>query len=131
AGKTAISIWSEDSTKSEEGISFFGERTGFAKGTQVGGLEPGARNIISGNYVAISFVGPSSIEDRVSKTVIQGNYIGTDVTGTQELGNPGLAIYVGGAEEVLIGGTIPAARNIIAGSGGGIRIRASNNTVQG
>jgi titin len=70
----------------------------------VGGIVPGAGNLISGNNIGIQ------------GGVIQGNLIGTDATGTHALGN---SIGIGGAD--LIGGTTSTARNIISGNGIGIR----------
>lgn len=73
----------------------------------VGGLTPGARNVISGNFgdgVIISGAGSK----------LQGNYIGTDITGTLALGNGGGVLASVGA---LIGGTAAGARNVIAASG--------------
>jgi hypothetical protein len=53
----------------------------------------------------------------ISNVTIQGNFIGTDVTGTQALGNLGINLYVQGTtDNVLVGGTTPAARNIISGA---------------
>jgi Ca2+-binding RTX toxin-like protein len=69
----------------------------------VGG--PGAPNIISNNR--------DGIRISSSGNWIEGNYIGTDVTGTQDLGNSGAGVWVSGANNT-IGGTSPGARNIIA-----------------
>ncbi len=45
---------------------------------------------------------------------LQGNYIGTDITGTFALGNGSSGVVAG--DECLIGGTVPEARNVIAGN---------------
>jgi hypothetical protein len=44
--------------------------------------------------------------------------IGTDVSGTQDLGNGG-GVAVAGSDSNLIGGTVPGARNLISGNNGG------------
>ena len=76
---------------------------------QIGGLTPGAGNIISGNqFIGVSLGGDGS--------KLQGNFIGTDITGTLELGNDGPGVFAG--NKALIGGTVPEARNVIAGNGG-------------
>jgi uncharacterized repeat protein (TIGR03803 family) len=98
-------------------------------GNLIGGLTPGARNLISGNQIGITVSGNAA-----TGNTIQGNYIGADITGLNALGNvQGMSIE--GAPGNLIGGTTPAARNIISGSGGyGIGIvynGSSNNIVQG
>ena len=65
--------------------------------TQIGGSSEGMRNLISGNtdngieMVANPITGPDMF------TVIQGNYIGTDVTGTVALGNAQNGIEIAGA----------------------------------
>ena len=73
----------------------------------VGGLTAGARNIISGNGSGVSIAGSGS--------KVQGNYIGTDITGTLPLGNDFSGVIAG--ENVVIGGTVPEARNIISANG--------------
>ena len=62
--------------------------------------------------------------------VVQGNFIGTDVTGTAELGNSVEGILLGGTG-TTIGGTAAGARNIISGNGTGINMSGSQNLVQG
>jgi hypothetical protein len=57
---------------------------------------------------------------------VEGNFIGTDPTGTIDRGNALHAVVMeNGASENVIGGTTPAARNVLSGSG------ASNVTVAG
>lgn len=75
----------------------------------IGGTTPAERNVISanGSGVLLQFGGGN---------VVQGNYIGTDVTGSLDLGNSfnGLSIYY--ASNNTIGGTISGAGNTIAGN---------------
>jgi hypothetical protein len=81
----------------------------FAENILIGGLVPGARNVISGNLrEGVIFGGDGS--------KLQGNFIGTDVTGTLALGNGEGGVRVG--RNPLIGGTVPEARNVIAANGG-------------
>jgi hypothetical protein len=87
-----------------------------SSGSIVGGTTDADRNVISGNGTGIlisgSFVG---IEFPSNNAVIKGNYIGTDVTGTVDLGNLD-GITVGPyAHGNTIGGSI-LDRNIIAGN---------------
>jgi CSLREA domain-containing protein len=68
--------------------------------------------------------------------VIEGNFIGTDITGTTALGNSAAGVWIKDVPNNTIGGTSPAARNIISGNGeyGGIFINlegATGNLVQG
>ena len=47
-----------------------------------------------------------------------GNYIGTDASGTQRLGNARSGVFVSDAPNNTIGGTTPATRNVISGNDG-------------
>ena len=120
---------------------------------QIGGLTAAARNIISGNQrFAIYMRGTVG-------NIVEGNYIGTDVTGDVVLGNglnlqAGCAVCIEGnrnpvgtgggpATDNRIGGTAPGAGNVIAGYRGGNSVifiggssvgdsrRANSNIVQG
>ncbi len=66
--------------------------------------------------------------------LIEGNFIGTDLTGTNTDGNTGDGIYINSPRNV-IGGSAAGAGNVISGNGrNGIEfdtISASNNVVQG
>ncbi|MBI5383588.1 MAG: HYR domain-containing protein, partial [Verrucomicrobia bacterium] len=99
----------------------------------VGGIEPGSRNVISGNGIGLDL--------RSSGTLVRGNFIGTDVTGTVALGN-GCGIYMADASvSNTIGGTAPGAGNVISGNAtipcgwcGGILLNgpgAIGNRIQG
>ncbi len=77
--------------------------------TLIGGVTPGARNVISGN-------GSSGVSLGGSGSKLQGNFIGTDITGTQPLSNNGGGVISG--TNALIGGTVPEARNVISGNVG-------------
>src|SRR5262249_54025112 len=99
-------------------------------GNTIGGSAAGAGNIISGNLAGgIRINGTSS-------NVVQGNFIGTDVTGTVALGNGGDGgLIANGATNNTIGGNVSGTRNIISGnSRDGIEITGSgtnNNWVAG
>ena len=68
---------------------------------------------------------------------VDGNYIGTDITGSYApTANFSVGVYIGGgASDNLIGGATPASRNVISGTvSSGISIRGSttqDNTVRG
>ena len=90
----------------------------------IGGTEPGAGNLISGN-------GQSGIYLGGRNATVQGNFIGTDLTGTQTVPNTSSGIFVSGGGGAVIGGTTPAARNIISGNSGGITYSAITFTSVG
>lgn len=103
-----------------------------ASNNEIGGINPGDGNLISGNGASgIYFQGS---DDRpVSENLIQGNLIGTDITGNQILKNTrGLSLFFGVNINNVIGGTTPGARNIISGNDFGVDlISAENNSVVG
>jgi CSLREA domain-containing protein len=49
---------------------------------------------------------------------IEGNFIGTDASGTVDMGNVGNGVRILGSPDNVVGGTTPAARNLISGNGG-------------
>lgn len=53
----------------------------------------------------------------VRYNIVEGNYLGTDTTGMIDRGNDHTALNIYDATHNTIGGTTPAARNILSGSG--------------
>jgi CSLREA domain-containing protein len=117
-----------------------------SKANQIGGITANARNLISGNNnTGVAFSGSSNR--------MEGNFIGTDVTGTLDLGNSGNGISASdsGAAALadvssespsprgdprpalapppnMIGGPTPGAGNIISGNDqDGIAVSGSNS----
>jgi hypothetical protein len=91
----------------------------------IGGTAAGARNLLSGNAaagVAIASGGGN---------LVQGNFVGTDVTGARALGNRDVGVAVTGGSNNLVGGTPAAARNVISGNAHSGVVVAGANTVQG
>jgi hypothetical protein len=97
-----------------------------SNGNQIGGTAPAARNVITGNDYGI-------VVDSPSGNKVEGNFIGTDATGTKLGTEPGgtphaqgVGIFVvsGDHSDTLIGGTAPGAGNVISGNltGPGIRL---------
>src|SRR5215210_4238566 len=95
----------------------------YSPGNTIGGTTAGARNIISGNGGGIEIVGPTAKNNKV-----EGNYIGTDATGTQDLGNFD-GVGISPAPDNTIGGTSAGAGNVISGNDGfGVDIGNSGAT---
>ncbi len=101
---------------------------GGASFNTIGGTAPGARNVISGNMldgIAMAGFGGNNLA--------QGNFIGTDATGSIDVGNRyGVSLQ---QSNNIIGGTVPEARNVISGNDlYGVELKAtlaSGNLVQG
>lgn len=79
----------------------------------IGGSTASARNVISGNNGGGVGVGASV--NNAAGTRIQGNYIGTDASGTSPLGNNSYGVYLSsGSGGVIVGGTNTGEGNLIA-----------------
>ena len=91
------------------GTAAIGNSRGVLVGNAVvGGPSPGDGNVISGNTstgLNLSFS---------TGAVVQGNFIGTDATGTLDLGNERAGIEAITAIDCLIGGTAPGEGNVVA-----------------
>lgn len=102
---------------------------------QIGGTTPETLNLISGNKTdGIELSG-----DNRKPNHIEGNYIGTDISGDVALGNLGEGVHIIGGKTV-VGGTSFAAHNLISGNGrflsnsgpgDGVEIEGSHNIVIG
>ncbi len=114
-----------------EGVRIFDNSiTGTRIGTNADGVsDVFERNVISGNTNTGINVGSGV------GTVIGGNYIGTDVTGSLALGNNTGILLAAAAINNTVGGTSVASRNVISGNTqNGVQIDGvgtSNNFVLG
>ena len=93
--------------------------------TVIGGDSPGMGNVISGNTGA-------GLTLYSGGNVVQGNLIGTDMTGSAGLGNGGAGVLLesaGGSGVTVIGGTVPGARNVISGNLLGVVMDSSQSAV--
>jgi CSLREA domain-containing protein len=105
-------------------------RTDGANG-RIGGASPAQRNVFSAGNPTIMIQGDG--------TVVQGNYIGVDATGTTALQPPSQGVGVsvglaGAATHMLIGGDGAGEGNVIAANNAGIDIHyngTSDVTVEG
>ena len=98
-----------------------------ATGVQVGGGTPGAGNLISGNADFGVEVGSSAS----TGIVVEGNEIGTDITGTVALGSQQEGVFDAGTADT-IGGVTATACNVISGNTvDGIDDRGSGDTIEG
>jgi titin len=97
----------------------------------IGGSDPGAGNLVSGNLGA-GIIASAPYEGDVTR--IEGNLVGTDVDGLVSLGNQHTGIELGAVQlgAITVGGAAAGARNVISGhSLYGIVISGNNNTIQG
>jgi titin len=96
----------------------------------LGGTAPGAGNVVSGNS-------RHGVRFAVSSDgVVQGNFIGTDATGLKAIGNTGagplsgIGLSIENSSNILVGGTVPGARNVIAANVNGIAITGTTPAAQ-
>ena len=125
--------------------------TDSASNNTIGGSIAGAGNLISANGESgVAILGAST---GGTGNVVQGNFIGTDITGTKSLANPvGVSITADAFANLIGGGTpgasdvitpgvgslfaqaMPHAGNLISSSGVGVDVRdfyTLNNRVEG
>ena len=97
-----------------------------AASNDVGGT--GAGNLISGN----GEYGVIIMQDGATGNDVQGNYIGTDVSGAFAIPNQGAGVLITNASSNTVGGATAAAGNLISGNGlEGVRlIEADDNIVR-
>ena len=89
-----------------------------APGNQIGGSDPSARNVISGNLEdGIHILTGNWTDEPGPGTVITGNYIGVDATGANDRGNGLRGIYIERSADNSIGGLSTYEQNIIAYNG--------------
>ncbi len=102
-----------------------------AQSNTIGGTVAGARTVISGNTTAGVFFNGTG----TSGNLVEGYYIGTDITGTNAIPNTLAGIYLPyGTPGNIIGGTVAAARNVISGNYYGVYLASpatTGNLVEG
>ena len=104
----------------------------FTRDNVIGGADKAARNIISGNQLN----GVEITGEDTTGNVVRGNWIGTDATGSADLGNTLAGVLISdGAKNNVVGGTSALDRNIISGNDEeGVSIKlfgTTGNTVLG
>jgi hypothetical protein len=96
----------------------------------IGGASAGAANYISGNYYGVCITDPGT-----SGNVVEGNFIGTDRTGTNGVGNYDDVELQNSATGNFIGGVSAGAGNVIAFAGwAGVILYnpgTTNNSIRG
>ena len=89
-------------------------------GIGVGGTEP----VIGGSTAAERNLVPGNSSQGIllsgTNNLVQGNYIGTDVTGAFDLGNGGYGVRIYGATGGELGGDTVAKGNLISGNSRGV-----------
>ena len=105
------------------GISLLGDAN------TVGGTTAAARNVISAN-------GDDAIALNGNANVIRGNFIGTDILGTANLGNNGEGVFINSKNDNVVGGAGAGDGNVIAfNNGNGVRVNffstGTGNLVRG
>ncbi|MGA7499297.1 MAG: Calx-beta domain-containing protein [Isosphaeraceae bacterium] len=96
----------------QEGVAILG-----AFGNTIGGTTAAALNLISGNHwgVWLGSLDGTTATPTATANLVEGNLIGTDITGKAPLGNEVNGVIVrDNASDNTIGGTVPGAGNTIA-----------------
>lgn len=116
-GSPVVEIVGTNAGSMSDGISVNGANS-VVRGFAVNRFKSEYNDVVGG------FIGGNGIvvfnyegESRARNIIIEGNFLGTDTTGTQDLGNESAGINVFDSDNNLIGGTVPAARNLMSGNG--------------
>ena len=97
----------------------------------IGGTTAAARNLVSNNDFTGIEISRFTAGAAVTGNIIQGNYVGTDITGTQPLPNKVHAVAILG-NNTTVGGTVAGARNILSSDGhDGVHFFGPGTLVQG
>jgi titin len=95
--------------------NYVGVEIDSSSGNTIGGTGGGAADVISGNRLGVELGGASN-------NLVEGDFIGTDATGTKALGNLVVGVEVdangGPSTDNTIGGTSAIAGNLITDNGG-------------
>ncbi|APW61472.1 beta strand repeat-containing protein [Paludisphaera borealis] len=109
-----------------------GVQTIGTQGVTIGGLTTAARNLISGNKQSGVELANITFGANTIATLIQGNWIGVNASGTNALPNA-VGVNQNGGDATTIGGTAAGAGNLISGNTGqGVRMGTGDHSlVQG
>jgi hypothetical protein len=121
---------SGDRLKSVATIELDGSNAGLVSGLTIAAGHSTVRGLVINRF------GGDGIELVTNGgNIIEGCFIGTDVSGTADLGNAGSGVFINSSPDNTIGGTILEATNVISGNDEhGVFIsgsRATGNQVQG
>ncbi len=101
-----------------------------APSNTIGGTSAAVRNVISDNDSdGVEIAGSGA-----TGNVVKGNFIGIDVTSTDDIGNSVNGVFINAAPSNTVGGTAAGARNVIGDNSNGVQIKdagATGNLVQG
>ena len=103
-----------------------GMQVGKATNTTIGGTDPGATNLISGNAGNGIEVNSNAVG-----TVIRRNLVGTNIFGTAAVPNTSAGMQIYGPGTVIGGAAIGVGNYVSGNSGDGIRLQTDHAVVQG
>jgi hypothetical protein len=111
-GRTQAANYGSDTNSRGPEIEIYGA----GAGAGVRGFELTGGNCTVRGLVINSFQGAGMLINTNGGHTVQGNYIGTDATGTANLGNNFHGIYIDDVPNNTIGGPNAADRNVISGN---------------
>jgi len=125
-----------DATASNHHVELDGSRAGAGvNGFSITAPNCVVRGLVINRFQIDGNINGSGIVLVSSGNIIEGNYLGTDTSGSSALGNESCGVMVSyGASGNRIGGTTDTARNVLSGNkyyGVAIQIDSSGNEVQG
>jgi hypothetical protein len=115
-------------------IELDGTNAGDANGLTITAGSSTVRGLVINRFIGASGSAGNAIAlSGGGNNVIEGNFLGTNASGTTGLGNADGAVNIeSGSDNNLIGGTDPAARNVISGNGNvALFVATAGNIIQG
>ncbi|QQS32421.1 MAG: right-handed parallel beta-helix repeat-containing protein [Acidobacteriota bacterium] len=117
SGSPLITIPGHNLGNRSDGLQISGSNCvirGFVVNRFKGEYDASMGGIVGGNGIAVLTTLGSSTS---LNNFVEGNYSGTNIAGTSDLGNDTTGVNIFAADETTVGGTIDEARNVLSGSG--------------
>jgi CSLREA domain-containing protein len=116
AGTPIIELRGDTTLATKNGIALKTTNS-VIRGLAINGMQAtdgGNGQLIEGNAITIF---TTNTFPNVHSNLIEGNFLGTDVTGTQERPNEATGVLIYDSDNNTVGGNLPASRNLISGNG--------------
>ena len=109
-------------------VQLNGANTDFAAGLRI----ESSNSVVKGLVINRFSTGILTQFELAGNNKIEGNFIGTDPSGTLDRGNTNFGAFINFGSNNTVGGTSPAARNLISGNGrDGVLVQGSGTQVLG
>jgi len=114
-------------------VELNGVSAGVADGLTINAASCVVRGLVINRFTGNGVAGGNGILINGTGNIVEGNFIGTNATGSFALGNSQDGVFIASSSGNVIGGTTAAARNLLSGNRNGVQIFGvgSGNQVRG